>query len=484
MNLQIATGVANGQPVQVAAYIRLSRENEDSASIETQRAAVQRWCEQNGFDPASVVEYPDAGVSGAKALEQREGMRRLMRDRPAVVIAWKLDRYARSVSEFLRLVAWAEAHNVRLATTDNVVNTTTATGRMVAVVLAALAEWEREMIRARILDGHATRRAQGRWGAGRAPYGYRIERRDSAGNPIAPLADGTIKGGAAYLVIDEEQAERVRAAVRKLITDGTVAGTARMVDLSEPQWRRLIKSVTLRGQRESNGQLVLSTDGITPVQFAEPIISAAERQAVIARLNALATGKDRAPRGETPMCTGMGQCYKCSGPLNGGTSDKSVKLYRCKAGHVTIYAETLDGEVTEEFRRRFANVPEYTVRLEGGNDMSDALAEAQEAAERITAAMAKAGPLMLASLAQKAEELEAAYASLRAAHDPDVREVLEPTGRTLGEAWDADPAARTRLLEDLGLAVVLHPKQRANRLEISWASGGEDHALTDYIDSL
>jgi hypothetical protein len=116
--------------------------------------------------------------------------------------------------------------------------------------------------------------------------------------------------------------------------------------------------------------------------------------------------------------------------------------------------------------------------------MSDAMAEAQEAAERITAAMAKAGPLMLATLSEKAEELEAAYAALRAAHDPDVREVLEPTGRTLGEAWEAEPARRRHLLGDVGLSVTLHPRDHVNRLEINWASGGDDQALLEYLEEL
>jgi site-specific DNA recombinase len=466
MSLQHSIAVANNQAPVIAAYIRLSRENEDSASIETQRAAVRRWAEANGFDPESLVFYTDAGVSGAKPLEQREHMRRLMRDRPPVVIAWKLDRYARSVSEFLRLVAWAESHGVRLATTDNTINTATPTGRMVAVVLAALAEWERSMIADRIRDGHATRRAQGRWGAGRAPYGYQIVRRD----------------GAAYLEVHPEQASKIVAAVNTLTHgNGTVAGTARMVDLSEPQWRRLLKSPTLRGQRSHKGSLVLADDGITPVQFAEPIISAAEYKAVRDRLLALATGQDRAPSHAANLCAGLVWCYKCAGPLNGGRSGPGVRLYKCKAGHVTIYAETLDQRVEEEFRRRWDNFAEYTVRLEGGNDLSDQMIEAQEAAERLAAQMATAGPLMLSKLGDMAEQLEATYAALRAAHDPNVREVLEPTGRTLGEAWDASPEERGTLLADLGLSVTLYPKQRADRLSVRWASGGDDVAAAEWL---
>jgi DNA invertase Pin-like site-specific DNA recombinase len=455
---------------QVAIYIRLSRETAESASVDTQRAAALTWLKANGFADADITEYVDSGVSGAKALEDRQRMRQLMRDRPNVIIAWKLDRYARSVSEFLRLVGWGEAHNVCLATTDNVVNTTTPTGRMVAVVLAALAEWEREMIKGRILDGHATRRTQGRWISGNAPFGYRIERRD----------------GAAYLAIDEEQAEQVRAAVRSLINDddGTVASTSRMLGIGERQWRRMLKSPNLRGQREHKGQLIVAEDGITPVHFAEPIITAAEAKAVRERLNALATGKDRAPRKAAPLCAGLAFCAVCDGRVNGGKLRNGVARYRCKTGHVSITAEHVDRAVEAEFRKRFGLVDEYVVRLEGGNDMSEAMAEAQEKADRIATQMASAGPLMLATLNEKAAELEAAYAALKAAHDPDVREVLEPTGRTLGEAWDSDPGVRTGLLGDLGLTVVVSTKAHAERLEISWASGGEDYALTEYLEDM
>lgn len=480
--------------VIIYAYLRLSRENDGSASIDTQRSAYlawldgaefQRWLTELGVtrDQVQVVEYVDAGVSGAKPLEMRKHMKRLMQDvdrsiredRANVVrrmmISWKLDRYARSVSEFLRLTAWGEARNLRIATTDNTINTATATGRMVAVVLAALAQWEREMIRDRIIGGHETRRAQGRWGSGRPPYPYDIEKRD----------------GAAYLVPNEERVAKTRAGVLALISPdgkGTVAGTCHYTGLSEPQWRRLLKSPVLRGHREHKGKLICGPDGVTPIQFAEPVINAAERKAVLKRLKALATGEDRAPSHAANLCAGMGFCYKCSGPLNGGGSNTGVRLYKCKAGHVTIYAETLDKRVEADFMERWGNMPEYVVRLEGGNDMSDAMAEAEEQAARITAGIATAGPLMLASLQEKAAELEAAYAALRDAHDPEVREVLEPTGRTLGGTWKANPDERSRLLADVGLHVVLHPKQRADRLEISWAIGGDDQEVVEYLGDL
>jgi DNA invertase Pin-like site-specific DNA recombinase len=488
--------------LNVALYLRLSRDAEGSASIETQRAAALAWLAANGITDYVLTEYVDAGVSGAKALEARKGMAQLMADvqervtaagrngpNETIVIAWKLDRYARSVSEFLRLVAWGQPRNVRLATTDNTINTTTPTGRMVAVFLAALAEWERDLITSRIMDGQATRRAQGRWGAGNPPYGYRIVFRDSAGRTVTDP-----KLGSAYLEIHEEQAAVIRKAIDELLTneDSSVASTALMVDVSEAQWRRLLKAPTLKGQRTHHGQLVVAEDGITPVQFAEPIIGAAEFKKIQARLAKLSTGAQQTPRAGANLCAGMSWCAVCNGRLNGGRSDRGEQLYRCKAGHVAIYARVLDEKVEAEFMTRFGGMAEYVVRLEGGNDLSDQLTEAEEQAKRLSKRMATAGPLMLGSLEELGAELEATYAALRAAHDPDVREVLEPTGRTVGEAWEASPGSRGRLLRDLGLHVVLAANGRGRisaervgeRVSVSWAVGGDDHDLAEMLGDL
>jgi hypothetical protein len=348
---------------------------------------------------------------------------------------------------------------------------------MVAVVLAALAEWERDLIKSRIVDGQATRRTQGRWGAGNPPYGYRIVKRDTL----------------AYLEIHEEQATKIRAAVDDLLdNEGSVASTALLVDISEAQWRRLLKAPTLKGQRAHHGELVVAEDGITPVQFAEPIIGAAEFKRIAARLAKLSTGELKAPRAGANLCDGMSWCDVCNGRLNGGRSDRGEQLYRCKQGHLSIYARVLDARVTDEFLTRFGNFAEHVVRLEGGNDLSDQITEAEEQAARLAKRMATAGPLMLGTLEELSAELEATYAALRAAHDPDVREVLEPTGRTIGEAWEADPGARGRLLADMGLRVVLRRTGRgrvseerlAERLSVSWAIGGDDHELAEMLGDL
>lgn len=450
--------------MSIAIYLRLSRENEGSASLETQRAACARWLDTHDHDPADAIEYLDTNISGAAPLEQRPGMRKLMESQPDVVVTWKQDRYARSVTEFLRLIAWAERRGISLATADGNLDTATPHGRMVANVLASLAEWERGIISARITEGHATRRTQGRWTSGQPPYGYRIERRD----------------GAAYLAVDAEQASRIRAAVAKLLDNGTVAATARMTELSEPQWRRALKSPTYRGFRTHQGKMVVHDDGVTPVRFANPILSAAEHIAVHERMDDLATGRNRAPRSASPMCFGMALCYRCKVALNGGKSDKGIRLYKCRKGHVTIYAATLDDHVSADFLTRFGDYAEHTARLEGGSDLSEQLAEIDEQLRRVVTMQLTAGPPTLNILSEKQGELEAAYARLRVAHAPEVLKVLVPTGQTLRESWET-PENRPRLLAGMGLRVILFPKQRTERLELHWgADTGNDQARAEF----
>ncbi|GGY82626.1 recombinase family protein [Streptomyces nitrosporeus] len=195
------TALANPTPVrpELAFSLRLSISSDESSSLAVQRRACRAQAVALGLDPDTAVEYIDEDVSGASALESRtEGMARILVDRPRVVIAWKLDRFARSVSEFLKLVTWSEEHGVTLATADGALNTSTPGGHLVATILAALAQWEREMIQDRVTAAHAERREQGRWIAGRAPFPYVMERRD----------------GKAYLAEDPKAFALVRSQIR------------------------------------------------------------------------------------------------------------------------------------------------------------------------------------------------------------------------------------------------------------------------------
>ena len=86
-----------------------------------------------------------------------------LRDGDTLVV-WRLDRLGRSLRHLLDVVTDLEARGVGLCSLTEQIDTTTATGRLVFAVFAAMAEFERDLIRERTQAGLAAARAQGRTG--------------------------------------------------------------------------------------------------------------------------------------------------------------------------------------------------------------------------------------------------------------------------------------------------------------------------------
>jgi DNA invertase Pin-like site-specific DNA recombinase len=74
----------------------------------------------------------------------------------------KLDRLARSVRHLVTMAQELQALGVDLVVLDQAIDTTTPTGRLLFHVLAAIAEFERELIRERVCAGLQRARAHGR----------------------------------------------------------------------------------------------------------------------------------------------------------------------------------------------------------------------------------------------------------------------------------------------------------------------------------
>ena len=102
-------------------------------------------------------------ASGAKA--ERAQLTKLLREveHGDVVVVTRLDRLARSTRDLLNvLAALAEKGAAFRSLGDAWADTTTPHGRLMLTVLAGLAEFERELIRARTGEGRARAKAEGR----------------------------------------------------------------------------------------------------------------------------------------------------------------------------------------------------------------------------------------------------------------------------------------------------------------------------------
>jgi DNA invertase Pin-like site-specific DNA recombinase len=86
-----------------------------------------------------------------------------MRDGDTLVV-WKLDRLARSMKQLVETIEHMEDRKIGFRSLTEAIDTTTAGGKLVFHIFAALAEFERSIIKERTTAGLAAARARGRRG--------------------------------------------------------------------------------------------------------------------------------------------------------------------------------------------------------------------------------------------------------------------------------------------------------------------------------
>jgi DNA invertase Pin-like site-specific DNA recombinase len=149
---------------RAALYLRVSTVDQHP---ETQLHDLRQMAEQRGYQ--IVHEYTDR-ISGTKA--RRPGLDQMMHDarrgRFDVVMVWASDRIARSVKHFLEVLDDLHRFDVEFLSFRENIDTGGALGRAITVIIAAIAELERNLIIERVRAGMRRARLEGRQ-IGRAP---------------------------------------------------------------------------------------------------------------------------------------------------------------------------------------------------------------------------------------------------------------------------------------------------------------------------
>lgn len=98
--------------------------------------------------------------------KERPQLRRLLEQirEGDVVVIWKLDRLGRSLTDLVHLVNEIQGKGAGLLSLNDNIDTTTPQGKLTFHIFAAIAEFEREIIRERTNAGLAAARARGRKG--------------------------------------------------------------------------------------------------------------------------------------------------------------------------------------------------------------------------------------------------------------------------------------------------------------------------------
>jgi DNA invertase Pin-like site-specific DNA recombinase len=146
--------------VKIAIYARVSTHN--GQDPEMQLRELREYCERRGWEITR--EYVDVGISGSK--EKRPQLDELLREAHRrcfdVVVVWRFDRFARSVSHLLKALENFRALGIEFVSLSEQVDTSTPTGKMVFTVLGAVAELERSLIVERVRAGLRNARAKGK----------------------------------------------------------------------------------------------------------------------------------------------------------------------------------------------------------------------------------------------------------------------------------------------------------------------------------
>lgn len=152
---------------RVAIYLRVSS---DSQTVENQRRELYAVAERLGW--TVVAELADEGISGAKGRDKRPAFDRLMqmiaRREIDLIGCWSVDRLGRSLQHLVTFLGEINSRSVDLYLHTQGLDTSTPAGRAMFSMLSVFAEFERSILRERIMAGLARSRAEGKR-SGRPP---------------------------------------------------------------------------------------------------------------------------------------------------------------------------------------------------------------------------------------------------------------------------------------------------------------------------
>ena len=160
-------------------YTRVSTSMQvDGYSLDAQRDKLRKYAEYE--DMIIAAEYSDEGFSGKNIKGRREFQRMLNdiqegKDGVSFVLVFKLSRFGRNAADVLNSLQLMQDYGVNLICVEDGIDSSKDSGKLMISVLSAVAEIERENIRAQTMAGREQKAREGRWNGGFAPYGYKLE---------------------------------------------------------------------------------------------------------------------------------------------------------------------------------------------------------------------------------------------------------------------------------------------------------------------
>lgn len=145
----------------MALYVRVST---DVQTVENQLRDLMGVAERLQWQVVAV--FRDDGISGAKGREQRPGydslLKGIARREFDLVAAWSVDRLGRSLRELVNFLDDLRDRGIDLFLHQQALDSSTPAGRALFGMLSVFSDFERSMIRSRVVAGLERARATGK----------------------------------------------------------------------------------------------------------------------------------------------------------------------------------------------------------------------------------------------------------------------------------------------------------------------------------
>jgi site-specific DNA recombinase len=315
---------------RVLGRVRLSRFTKESTSVERQKELIEGWAKLHDHEIVGWAIDTDfsRGVDPWEAPEFKEWLKRP--DDFDIMAAWKVDRFGAGSIILNKLLGYCNEHGKTLVSVTESFDTSNWIGRMLANLLAGVAEGEWENTKERTKGSQDKIRRLNRWHGGALPFGYRTEKMED--NHHTLVVDDEDKK-----LLHEEILPKLLGkpgwSVNAIVTDFIRRGikTKRGNHWSFTAMNRMLRSKHLLGYRYHAGKLLVDEDGM-PLMW-EPVMDPTEWETVQGVLDA---NKLATPRGDhgTGVLLNVAECSICHSPYYRHVSQRQNRqtyaYWRCK----------------------------------------------------------------------------------------------------------------------------------------------------------
>ena len=140
-----------------------SRVSTNEQTVENQLKVLREVAEKRGLEV--VREISDEGISGAKGRDERPGFDELIKGSVKnewdIILVWDVTRLGRSLKHLVSFLEDIQSAHCDMYIHQSGIDTSTASGKMMFGMLSVFSEFERSMIRERVIAGQQRAVANG-----------------------------------------------------------------------------------------------------------------------------------------------------------------------------------------------------------------------------------------------------------------------------------------------------------------------------------